>query len=315
MNLDLKDVGITLVVGAYVLYGLELLVGVLYRHNLFTALREAKFVSDTGSVAVSLALSFALGMIMESAATFYLRGPGSSLKFFERTMVKQVLDKQTLGVSPLGLEMSGNRLFSLVAGPSLVPIERTICATGAIQATDTVVFQRAVSRLYYHSKNVLYGHPQFSDEMLGVQQRMNFSSAFAGCSAMLLLAFVAMTGERWAATRRKPNAEFIPRLKSAGLIASLFGVITATSLFAYSREAGEYTRRAFGYYSTITVEEDLAQQRSDTLVAEARARTDENCLARIVTAHGGPALTRPNVPVPLTTAAVTAHGLDSAKTR
>ena len=284
MNIDLKELGITLVVGAYVLYGLELLGGLLFEKNLFKKLRAAELVSETGSVAVSLALSFAIGMIMESTAAFYLRGPGSSIKLFESTMIRQVVDRNTGELTPLGLEVTGNHLLSLAGGAELSKVETEACKAGIVSDSSEMLLDRGVSRLYYHAKNTLYGHPQYSSELLNVQQRMNFSSAFAGCSVVLLIAFVLLALVR---TRLFSNRKALPKLRIAALLAAFIAGIGGTSLFTYTRESGEYTRRVLGYYSSTLVEAQMALRRDSVAsatipVGDVRITTDTLCLRGIL---------------------------------
>jgi hypothetical protein len=260
MTFDLKEVGITLVVGAYTLYGLELLCWTLFRENIFTRLRAERVVSDTGSVALSLALSFSLGMLMESGSGLLLRGPGSKIKLFERTLAKQVFRSAESRPTPLGLELAGSHLFVRAAGERLAEVEARMCQGLALTPEQQRLLRVATERAYYRAKNVVVGHPQYHGEMMSIQARMNFASAFAGCSVFLAGAFVLGLLIRLlrAVGQREPVSDGAHRwwltLQQSTLVVAVLALLTTASLFAYVRESGEYTRRALGYYSTLRVE-------------------------------------------------------------
>jgi len=81
-------------------------------------------------------------------------------------------------------------------------------------------------------------------------------------------------------------------VRSAALKALFVLVLGLLSFSAYMAEVGEYARRVFGYYSSITVEQNLSRWRDSTYAVGVRAQTDRNCLNRIISPKQFP-------PVPL----------------
>jgi hypothetical protein len=291
MNVDLRDVGITLVVGAYVLYGLELIWWWAGDVNLFRTLRKHGIVSETGSVAISLALSFAIGMIMESSTAFIFRDASSPFRAFDGFLMDQVARDsahgpggtvETLSLTPLGRELAANGLLTSVSGGKGIGVEPRWCAKG-VGADERREFRRAVVRYYYQAKNTAFTDAERQEELLAIQQRMTFVSAFAVCSALLAVVLavlglglmVADAQERltrWKDGERRRLARL--RRPVRGPLAALLGLVLLTGLswFSYRTEAGEYIRRVLGYYSSDVLE---TRMRDSTIV---QLYVHESCL-------------------------------------
>lgn len=277
MDFDLKELGATLVVGAYFLFGLEVISFLVLGSNVFVQVVSrsgTKFTTQT-LLALSIVLCFALGMLMEDVSDKFVDRDTLTQELIMRFMpsgstdddIKQAVlygeNRQEAG--PLAREMADRHLFCRFAGNHGLKIEEAITKGSGASLWGMPEKEResAAKRLYYHAKNVVYKESTYYDELKKIQSRIDFSRSYLVISALLLGITLALTvykvfklGIR---LRRNPTevekqrqAEKLWNLSKrlAGIVSFfLFSCLLGT--FAYKAEETQFDNRAYGYFSSL----------------------------------------------------------------
>lgn len=272
MELDIKDLAITIAVGATVLFGGEFVSWLFFRNNIYIRLRDHCLIPHQGSTAMMLSISLALGLIVESAADPSIREQLFRVSGFEEVMLRQLATSDGKPMA-LGAELAERRLFSRIDEQSGGLVEDALCSS-AVLALPEGQFSHSAWRLYYHAKNVVLADATYSKEMLSIQQRIDFAAAFALALMIILSMLLSAFVLKWIVDRIKPldnaptpfwgfdysvrrmkggdgsrsDARYFRRI-ACGLVVLVFSGVAASN-YAYATQTGEYVRRAFGYYST-----------------------------------------------------------------
>jgi hypothetical protein len=307
VDIDIKELGVTLLIGGYLLYGTDLILRHLGKVDVRRRRRarnDKPETRDTKAIAVGVALSFSLGILAE-ASTDWLAN--DTTNEFDNRLTQQVVENWKL--TPLGKDLARNRVFSRANGDGIADAERAWAMSDTAAVTDTAVLSDAIKPTYYLAKNFIAGHPQYQHELLGLESRMNFAGSFAVCSIVLLLVAVGTSGfAGWKHGRETGASESSPATPAAhaapavpitpeapvpraspfeDLNRNLSIALTAlvflgtTSYFAYHSQVGEYTRRALGYYASILQERELERKASgggSPIVQDLACPPDKACV-------------------------------------
>lgn len=136
--------------------------------------------------------------------------------------------------------------------------------------------KNVAKNFYYNAKNAVYRNQTYYDELKKIQLRIDFSRAMVAVASFLMTIIILVAGfkillnlvisiassldDRSVIYKQlykfRKNLFATPvlrwrRLLIAGLLlCSIFGL----ALFAYSTEEGEFNKRTFGYYISLTVD-------------------------------------------------------------
>ncbi|KQW46723.1 MULTISPECIES: hypothetical protein [unclassified Roseateles] len=307
MDMALKDIGITFLVGAFTVLALDwvlLHIAGLNLTGFFSGERLGLEVPDragkpvaplkayghkksfdpTMTAAVFAGLSFGVGILAEDLSYKYmdsvpvpswrsihaeqLFGDDELWNFQKdsrlRTLLKRDRARET-GWLPkdLAKDLAKANAFSLAridkaadveawltsptaSAANLDPDARDSCVDAGCIRGETL--KGAIANLYYFAKNKVYGDKNYYDEMRRIQARMEFSRSIALVSFFYLIVSIFVGAVVFCCRRNVPLKAIGRRTGTA--LAALF-CIHAAAVWAYEREADEFNKRAFGYFSSM----------------------------------------------------------------
>jgi hypothetical protein len=266
MNFDIKDLGATLVTGAYFLLGLIFLFYSFSGGNFLFFLAFVKRMTGVAVTVLVLSLAFGVGMLLEDVSN-------------------KIVDSdpaQALGLLPLDKTLRAETLFGedfLAGGSEPGPLSCSAVrlgllarhgdegrkATNAVNAKNSKIggnFDRAATSLYYEAKNTVYRQASYYDELKQIQTRIDFSRSFAVTSLLLaamglVFAVVARFAPKWfellavrwdlQGVRNLSSVDLFFRVLSLGVLVAMFFL----ARFAYSSEEHEFNKRAYGYFFSL----------------------------------------------------------------
>jgi hypothetical protein len=278
MDFDLKELGVTLIIGAYCLFGVEVLLYLMYGSNVLIKIEKSTQFSTRALLALSVTICFALGMLMEDVSD----------KFVDRDtwMQKLVMSFIPYGqtddeiklvtlygnnpgkIDPLAREVASRGLLSLYGGRYGGEVETAIMQDN-LHNVSHEKREEAAKRLYYHAKNVVYKEPTYYDELKRIQLRIDFSRSFMGLSAFFVLFTIILAAARtlkltrqWKGKHRrdvKDDEQLRSRLGKLARIGAyaivFFMVSCALGYFSYKAEERQFNSRAFGYFSSMQADQ------------------------------------------------------------
>jgi hypothetical protein len=140
---------------------------------------------------------------------------------------------------------------------------------GKISSDD---IKKTIIELYYYAKNRTYKETNYYDEMKKIQSRWDFSRSIALISsfytALALVGFPFSLLSIWIRNRWKhnnheyPNRFWFNRIRKGIVTLIILFAINFFSYWAYQREADEFNKRAFGYFSSMLRTEKLAEKKA-----------------------------------------------------
>jgi hypothetical protein len=331
MNFDLKELGITFIVGSFVILGLEAVLFYFYNIQL-TGFFQTKAGLDGGKpsktddpqemdypadssesqrykdnspvqtikIAIFIGIAFAVGILAEGLSYKYVDSVQTPFKelpsFFKeilpkeldkslglpskensriKTLIKNIYEKPE--VEPLANDLAKQKAFSLMNPSTGLKVENWIkdpnrCAPDSNDILSNCPsiseITQCVYGVYYYAKNRVYQNPSYYDEMRRIESRRDFSRSIS------LIAFVYLMGAvftglarliylmikfKGGSFRAKRTWEICTKMVYVSLI--LFGIYFF-SMWAYERESDEFNKRAFGYFSTMLIQEQNSPSQS-----------------------------------------------------
>jgi hypothetical protein len=309
MELDLKDILTTLIIGAYAFLGAEAILHYIVRRSItgfFSGGRWGlrRHVKSESDPVVVICLCFSVGLITADLTHKFMdkqsivgSAPLSALLRFVHDELKYELlpfgrrdiqhapvlqglpsvelvsewrDDGNLGCgtvkvrpTPLAIDLVAGKAFSKLDA-AYAPVERRLAVTppGAVLVLsryDAAALRAAIDRLFYFAKNTVYLHSTYADEMRHIEDRVDFTRSIGVVSfwyiAATLVATLAVIARRQFKRKRSKRRWTLIRFHTRiGLrIMLVFTVVYVVAVVAYTRETLEYSKRAFGYYSTLAI--------------------------------------------------------------
>ena len=223
MDFNLKDLGATLVTGAYFLLGVVFLLHVIFGWNFLVFLRLAKRVSSVALTILTLSLAFGAGMLLEDLSNKFVDSGAAKipilglrlLPFDEDLRTETLFGKKFVAALPTEKDLkeaasSGQTSVAAKAAMKGELEPARLCRSAAAlnllkkHGPEGVASQQAVvskepkvtrkdageaaQRLYYEAKNTVYAVNNHYDELKQIQTRIDFSRSFS----LLSLALVAV---------------------------------------------------------------------------------------------------------------------------
>lgn len=324
----LKELGITLLVGAFTILGAEAILHYFFDKG-FVGFFEGKLgleesatvgKEQTMTIAVFIAFAFAVGVVSEDLSHKFRDSkeirfktipatilPESVIKWFELppkdyddrvvTLIRSLEDPHP---APLAIDLANNNAFQITSSsnyfgrtqiqiddknigapverwirsparckplptPSPTPSSGTLASPRPDAAThdcpDTSEMQTAIDNLYYHAKNTVYANEQHNQELKKIQARLEFTRSLSMISFIYFLIalvigtplFIALLAQRKdkrnSASRSNKLRAKIPVVVGTLLLVYFF------SLWAFALETQAFNKRAFGYFSTMLIQE------------------------------------------------------------
>lgn len=279
MDFDLKELGATLAVGAYFLFGIEVISYLILGSNAFLTIEKSTRFTPRTLLALSVVICFSLGMLMEDVSDKFVDRDTEIQGFLMRPVpsgatddeIKQVVlygtDRKKVG--PLALEMANRHLFCRFGGPHGAEVERAITeGAGRLWGTEEAYREAAAKRLYYHAKNVVYGKDTYYDELKKIQLRIDFSRSYLAISALFILVVSLLTAYKMFklnARRRKNRGDLVRQEQAAKMrklgerytaIIALLVLSYILAAFAYRSEETQFDNRAYGYFSSMNAPQE-----------------------------------------------------------
>lgn len=291
MGFDLKDFGATIIVGAYVLFGADLIVYWLFGRNFSSAIIRKTRFDRTTLFAIATAASFAIGMLAEDLSSKFVDEIGPYQELGLLTAEDDIRARALFGknpcekLRPLAREMARFHLISLYGGAKYsgdtvgTEFEKLILATDKlciepVSDANPVTPEnlgKVASRIYYEAKNRVFQEGNYYDEMRRIQIRVDFARSVAVVSlafgiivtpiALLvrllpLRRFVRFKAVAWLFELTQGGV-FVGRndaiRRTSGLIV-LFLVFYWCGQLAFADEELEFDLRAFGYFKTLPID-------------------------------------------------------------
>lgn len=198
MEFDLKEISITLVLGAYALFGIELLAYVFFGSTLLRRLQKHGSLTEGRALSLIVTGCFAVGMLIEDLSnkfvdtdTPHLTRALAAVNLRTDDQIKwQTLygPDPSLKVRPLGAEIACRGLLTHFLGTGADRIERQIVEHRRISPSDKDLWASVARQFYYTAKNRVYREDTYYDELKHIQMRIDFSRSFFAVSLGLLVA-------------------------------------------------------------------------------------------------------------------------------
>ena len=291
MSLGLEQVGQTLAVGAFSLYGVFLIA----RINPWTD-RVVYFISvqvdktnspNVAKGAAYLALIIAIGVLVEGMSYNYTanREPqfGSALGVFYdyflgddknfrlHTLIRGARDfdgSMIVGESKgLLVELVDRKALSKFGGRYGSDAEALLAKSVENKNRNIIVkdgdsvraVTEAIDALYYHAKNTIYKDANYYNELTRIETRITFTRSFTFvCVSMLVVLLVSFFGgiSHYAVVRiRRQNFDRWDRVFMKVVLMVLFTILCFFGKWSQESERINYDLRIFGYFSTACLKE------------------------------------------------------------
>jgi len=293
-----KELGLTLLAGAFAMLGIEVIAHFFLNKNPFTLLaqrlssavnevsgsdaaaaqsagrRTVKGEKDqTFTVVVFVLIAFAAGIFLEDLSLKYVDSDPYYIKALPRTTDDRVLalvgdfEKPT----PLGRDLAENNAFAIHKGSGVdLKVQKWIAQD--LRGTPEEdpgqdEIRKSIVDLYFIAKNTAYSHPQYYDELRRIQARYEFATSLSLLSfTYLVLAFcvgIFLFVKRFLSRKKEQPSDVRLRQlhrKIPFVFAALL-VVYLLSLAAVAREANTFNKRVFGYLSTTLIATQRLPQR------------------------------------------------------
>jgi hypothetical protein len=272
MEFDLKEIGVTIFIGAYFLFGIEVLLYLFFSSNLFLTIeRETRFTSRS-LIVLALTLCFAFGMLIEDVSNKFVDEDEQLQKYVVSIFPPHSSDDQikfrTLfgetGSSPsnFALEMSRFGLVSTYGGKHGHDVQEAINQHGNTQQIERVKLMSVAKELYYNAKNRVYREQTYYDELKEIQLRIDFARSYLTISFLLIpIALLVAVISLFITKRVGQEATGKPREAQKDRRLVFFRAAACTLLFligscllgkyAFVSEESEFDKRAYGYFYSI----------------------------------------------------------------
>lgn len=249
MDIELQQLGTTIIIGAYVLIALVILL------NKFSETRYSRLIDKFEEsknwktfpqviffvIIVLIALS--LGIIAENLSDNLTdKSPLSKIYGTEKDMRTELLFEENSSLTPFGIQLHRAKVLN---------------AFGYDKHND---LDKIANDIYYFAKNTVYKHETYFNELRDIQTRISFTRSFALISSILLLLSI-LSLIRILIIRRikdvnKSGDNFVNQRKSEYLSLITFLIFTGASLYSYAKEEEQFNRRVYGYFYTLISSND-----------------------------------------------------------
>ena len=289
MEFNIEELGTTLAVGAYIIFGAEILLLAYFGSNVNRIIKAGERLGAWGSRSLVVVACFAIGMITEDLSNKFV----DNINWWQEISIlpaeNELRSKSLFGKVPpekfsdLTQNAAKNRLLSTYGGKHGEEIEYLInhndkASLKKIKQND---FFEAANKLYYQAKNAVYLEDNYFAELRRIQVRIDFARSFAIISVILLfttlilfllkLIFpnlqldhfpgVKFVKHKKSKTQKISHLQYIERTIGGVII---FGLLFVIGHSAYSSEEREFNSRVFGYFITLHLNGQLVTQRFPT---------------------------------------------------
>lgn len=280
MNIELNELGMTFLVGALVILGIDAIRFAAWGTHLTRLSEEIvnNVAEDKGTAVITsgifIGLSFATGLLVEDACYKFhdpflywpleaahqvigvaLPSSGDLKIDLQRSVLFEKLSLDARRLTPLGEQVCNAKLLQRSFASEGEPVATWMCGDGArpVRGNEPdpfYVVDRTIRSAFYFAKNRVYNDPQYLGEMTRIQSRLEFSRTVAtltfGGAALTLLLIPLRAFALRADPRQRQR-----RTRNATLLALAFVTIYILAYVAYMQESEEYNKRVFGYYAAM----------------------------------------------------------------
>jgi hypothetical protein len=273
MEFDLKEIGVTIFIGAYFLFGIEVLLYLFFSSNVFLTIEKETRFTSRSLIVLALTLSFAFGMLIQDVsdqfvdedtwlhnivALFADQSSDDELKL--RTLFKE----NNSQINPFAFEMARLGFINKYGGEYGQGVQEAILTKKSVQGIDQKQLMDVAKQLYYYAKNRVYKEATYYDDLKEIQLRIDFARSFLAISFFLIpitlgmaLVKIILMRTNGRAKLGTDNAEPNERkhwhtmlLPTACIIVCLI-VSCLLGTFAYISEETQFDRRAYGYFYSL----------------------------------------------------------------
>ncbi len=288
MEFNLKEVTITIVIGAYLLFGLEFLFYTLLKKSVslhLLQLLESRRISPRVLAVVAIVSCFVFGMFAEALSDKLVDEDTPLQKiigYIPKSKTDDEIKRDTLfgdeeEAAPLGVEAAKRDLLRLYGGKYGEATQKTLtCGGWRLKGISPKETKAVAKSLYYHAKNVIYKEPTYFNELQTIQLRIDFARSCIGVSifltALALILFLYTEGARVYLFRRRSRARKLPQSKKTAhvrrirkrfrredqarrnrlyYVLGFLAVSFLAGVYSYNAEEINFDKRAFGYFSSM----------------------------------------------------------------
>lgn len=272
MEFDLKAIGVTVFIGAYFLFGLEVLLYLFFSSNLFLTIEKETRFTSRSLIVLALTLSFAFGMLIEDISNkfvdkdeplqTYILSLFSSHSSDDEIKLNTLFGKPGTAMTDFASEMSRLGLIKDFGGTYGADVQAVIIRDQSTQQIERAKLMAVAKQLYYHAKNRVYREVTYYDELKEIQLRIDFSRSYLAISfllmpiALMLLIVSIIYWKQKAAPELSADTN-VRRRRPSTLV--LFAVLTFMYLgisclvgtYAFVSEETEFDNRAYGYFCSM----------------------------------------------------------------
>jgi hypothetical protein len=295
MDFDLKEVGATIILGAYLLFGLEIILYLIFGSNVYLTLENSTRFTSRALLSLSVALCFAFGMLMEDVSdkgddrdTYMQRiiqGVIPFAKTDNQIKFETLYGEDEKELDRLAAEMASAHLLCNYGGPGGSVVEDWVLGKHNLDSfrfllrkeyrTACEVKADVAEQLYYHAKNIVFLQENYYDELKKIQLRIDFARTFLAISTLLApltLVLAAARGLKLARLmqrgRRSPGIKHLEDkvlrflalrlLARTAMITAALVFFSGLAAFSYNAEERQFDMRAYGYFSSLHASENSA---------------------------------------------------------
>ena len=257
MNIELQELGTTIIIGIYMLLALVVVLTQLSRTTPYLKLKD-EFENTKNLKAFSQFVIFVLIIIM-----------ALSLGIIAENLSDDLTDKFPLNVYGTEKEMRTELLFnkdgSLTSFGIQLHRNNVLNSFGYDKYSD---LEKIANDIYYFAKNTVFQHESYFKELRDIQIRVGFTRSFALISSILLFLSI-LSLIRILIIIKKENVSKagnkFNKIKSEGWSCIAFLILTLASLSSYTEEEYQFNIRVYGYFYTLISSNDTE---SLSIVAE-----------------------------------------------
>ncbi len=292
----LEGLGATISIGLYLIIGGFALFYYIFKINILSKITSFFANSNLGNLVVFLAMSYALGILVENTADYGYGSKTEKSRFWNivrlgtksESELKEVviIKENNLDLTPLGKKIVLAGMFSKYAGEEFKNFEHRIRLGYQPAINDRI--RNAIKEVYYTARNRVLLKDSYFTELTDIQHRIDLTRSFThatGClfiflTLLSIISWIKLEKSYWFIRKQDvipgKKANDSPRESLWKMRKSIFvKLIIMLSIFlffyyvslrwGFEHEEKQYNKRVFGYFLNLENLDSTSETEGSTL--------------------------------------------------